>query len=49
MKATVKVQEHGTNTSISIPKDFKNALGLKKGQTLLLTLDGKTGRIIVEK
>lgn len=49
MKTTVKIQEHGTNTFISIPKDMKKALNLKKGQTLLLKLDEKNDQIIIEK
>ena len=47
MKSTVKVQETKTNTFINLPKEMKEALGIKKGDTLLLkVIDGK---IVIEK
>jgi AbrB family looped-hinge helix DNA binding protein len=47
MKSTVKVQETKTNTFINLPKEMKEALGIKKGDTLLLkVIDDK---IVIEK
>ena len=47
MKSTVKVQETKTNTFINLPKEMKEALRIKKGDTLLLkVIDGK---IVIEK
>lgn len=48
MKKTVKVQQSGTNTTISLPKDFADKLNIKKGDTLLLELK-ENGEIIINK
>ena len=47
MKKTVKVQQSGTNITISLPKDFADKLNIKKGDTLLLEV--KDGKIIIGK
>ena len=47
MKSTVKVQATKTNVFINLPKEMRDLLEIKKGDTLLLTLiDGK---IVIEK
>ncbi|HSQ87966.1 AbrB/MazE/SpoVT family DNA-binding domain-containing protein [Romboutsia sp.] len=47
MKSTVKVQANKSNTFINIPKEMREALDIKKGDTLLLIV--KDGKIIIEK
>lgn len=47
MKATVKVQASKTNTYINLPKEIREQLGIKKGDTLLVKLEGN--KIIIEK
>ena len=47
MKATLKVQATKTNVTVNIPKEIREALDIKKGDTLLLTV--KDGKIIIEK
>ena len=47
MKSTVKVQETKTNTFINLPKEMKESLSIKKGDTLLLRVEN--GKIIIEK
>lgn len=49
MKATIKVQVNGTNTTITLPKDMREYLEIKKGDTLLLTLDKETQEIKISK
>ena len=48
MQKTVKLQKAGTNTTISLPKDFAEKLNIKKGDTLLLELK-ENGEIIIIK
>ena len=47
MKSTVKVQSNKSNTWINLPKEIRELLDIKKGDTLLLTL--KDGKIVIEK
>lgn len=44
---TVKVQATQTNTFINLPKEIREQLDIKKGDTLLLTV--KDGKIIISK
>lgn len=47
MKATAKVQATKTNTFINIPKEIREMLDIKKGDTVLLT--AKDGKLVIEK
>ena len=47
MKATVKVQANKSNTWVNIPKEIREILDIKKGDTLLLEV--KDGKIIIGK
>ena len=47
MKSTVKVQATKSNVFINLPKEMREELGIKKGDTLLLAV--KDGKIIIEK
>ena len=47
MKSTVKVQANKSNSWINIPKEIREMLDIKKGDTLLLAV--KDGKIIIEK
>lgn len=47
MKSTVKVQASGKNVFINLPKELREELDLKKGDTVLITV--KDGKLIVEK
>ena len=47
MKSTVKVQANKSNTWVNIPKEIRELLDIKKGDTLLLEV--KDGKIIIGK
>ena len=47
MKSTVKVQANKSNTWINIPKEIREVLDIKKGDSLVLAV--KDGKIIIEK
>lgn len=47
MKATVKVQANKSNTWVNIPKEIRELLDIKKGDTVLVTV--KDGKIVIEK
>lgn len=44
---TVKVQASSTNTYINLPKEIREELNIKKGDTLLLVVKDK--KIIITK
>jgi AbrB family looped-hinge helix DNA binding protein len=47
MKSTVKVQATKSNVFINLPKEMREELDIKKGDTLLLKVEN--GKIIIEK
>lgn len=47
MKKTVKVQASSTNTYINLPKEVRELLDIKKGDTLLVEV--KDNKIIISK
>ena len=47
MKSTVKVQANKSNTWINLPREIRELLNIKKGDTLLLKVED--GNIIIEK
>jgi AbrB family looped-hinge helix DNA binding protein len=44
----VKVQQNSSNTSVSIPRDIREALSIKKGDKMLMTVT-KDNKILLEK
>ena len=47
MKSTVKVQANKSNTWINLPKEIRELLNIKKGDTLILK--DEEGKINIEK
>lgn len=49
LQATAKVQKSGTNVTVNLPKEIREALGIDGGDVVLITAETVGKQIILRK
>lgn len=49
LQATAKVQKSGTNVTVNLPKELREALGIDGGDTVLITAETVGRQLVIRK
>lgn len=49
LQATAKVQKSGTNVTVNLPKEIREALGIDGGDTVLITAETVGRQLVIRK
>lgn len=49
LQATAKVQKSGTNVTVNLPKELREALGIDGGDTVLITAETVERQLVIRK
>ncbi len=49
LQATAKVQKSGTNVTVNLPKELREALGIDGGDTVLITAETVRRQLVIRK